>query len=196
MTVFGFDDTVVLRDVFGHPATHSGITILPADLWTADRWEFPPSKCLLARHTESHLVIGEQDDGENLLRTSNALWVRARLPIVFGFAPPTCLRPLRRSLLNIGFLAITKLDIESVTVIPFVCVDIALQAELRFGRQTNRAEYEAVASAFWDLLANEPDALANFADALWVDDGHDPIACIVGYWGRQFQFWDWRVVTW
>lgn len=191
MTVEGFDDTVVLRDVVGHAVTFGGFTFVPGVLWTAEPWDFSPSACALENQTTCYLRLGEQQDGANELEYSNALWVRARLPIVFGFAPPTCSRPLRLQFLDVGFVAVTEVAPERVAVVPFVCVSQELQAVLQFGRRVEREEREAISAAFWELLASEPDGLANYADWVWVHDGHGPNGYVVGYWDRQFQVRGW-----
>lgn len=189
MTIDGFDDTVVLRDVVGRPATSGGFTFVPALLWTADSWGVAASACPLEDYSTHYLPLGKQQDGHNELEYSNALWVRARLPIVFGFAPPTCSRPIRTTFLNAGFVGITEVARDRVTAVPFVCTDdeFEFRTELRFGMNTDECTRLCIAAAFWELLACEPDAIASYADWIWLSDGHGPNASIVGYWSGEFQ---------
>ena len=109
-------------------------------------------------------------------------------PIVFGFGPPTCSRPIRITFLNAGFVGITDIAPDRVTAVPFVCTDdeFEFRTELRLGMRTDEGTRLRIAAAFWELLASEPDALATYADWIWLAGGHGPNASIVGYWGGEF----------
>src|SRR5262245_12926519 len=103
---------------------------VPAALWTPDGWgaDVPPEP--LDRSSTAYLTPGVQPDGSNLLEYANALWVRGRLPVALGFAPPTGRRPIRWRFLDAALLAV---DEGGMPTTPFVCMDQELQAELRFG---------------------------------------------------------------
>lgn len=118
-----------------------GLLFVPAALWTPDGWSdgVPPEP--LVRYSTAYLPTGVQPDGGNLLEYSNALWVRARLPVALGFAPPTCRQSLRRHFLNAGMLA-GNVQGEVPTIIPFICADDWLGAELRFGQTSDANRFQ------------------------------------------------------
>src|SRR5262245_33440772 len=90
-----------LQNVFGKPATHGGLTFVPAavelegDGFSSDFdlrdlvGQYPPA--ILARPIE---------------RQYDAAWVRARLPRVFEFTPE--LSEVEKSLLDVGFVAVAS----------------------------------------------------------------------------------------
>jgi hypothetical protein len=162
-----------------------GLLLVPVALWTPDAWsnEVPPEP--LERYTTAYLPAGVQPDGDNLLDCCNALWVRARLPVALGFAPPTCRHAVRWQFLDAALLAVS-LEAGRPRITPFVCTDRELQAELRFGQGCVADQRQAVASAFWGLLASAPTALANYRDRFMSPDGHDFSPTVAGYWRGRF----------
>jgi hypothetical protein len=178
-------DGAALLDSATHSSPWGGLLLVAAALWTPDGWSngVPPEP--LDRYTTAYLPTGVQPDGDNLLEFYNALWVRARLPVALGFAPPTCRHSIRWRFLDAGLLAVSVADREP-RVIPFVCTDRELQAELRFGRGCPADRRRAVAEAFWGLLASAPAALANYRDRFMFSDGHDISPTLVGYWRGLF----------
>ena len=162
-----------------------GLLFVPVALWTPDGWSngVPPEP--LDRYTTAYLPTGVQPDGDNLLEFYNALWVRARLPMALGFAPPTCRHAVRWKFLDTALLAVS-IEAGGPRITPFVCTDRELQAELRFGRGCLADQRRAVASAFWGLLASAPAALANYRDRFMSSDGHDISPTRVGYWRGLF----------
>jgi hypothetical protein len=162
-----------------------GLLFVPVALWTPDGWSngVPPEP--LDRYTTAYLPTGNQPDGVNLLEWYNALWVRARLPVALGFAPPPCRHAIRWQFLDAALLAVTVRGDEPQFT-PFVCTDRELQAELRFGRGCPLDRRRAVAGAFWGLLASAPAALANYRDRFIFSDGHDVSPTLVGYWRGLF----------
>jgi hypothetical protein len=162
-----------------------GLLFLPVALWTPDGWGNGVSAERLEAYSTGYLPTGIQPDGDNWLDFYNALWVRARLPVALGFAPPTCRHALRWQFLNAGLLAV-KVEVGGPQVTPFVCTDHDLQAELRFGRSCPEVLRREIATAFWGLLASAPAALASYRDRFIFDDGHDLSPTVVGYWRGLF----------
>jgi hypothetical protein len=180
-------DGAGLLDSAAHATLWEELLFVPAALWTPDGWSngIPPEP--LEEYTTAYLPTGVQPDGDNLLEWSNALWVRARLPVALGVAPPTCRHSVRWQFLDIGLLAVSCEDGEA-RVTPFACTDCELQAELRFGRGCPANRRRAVAVAFWGLLVSAPAALANYRDRFMFNDGHDISPTLVGYWRGLFHF--------
>ena len=182
MASINFGDRLRLLDVVGHAVTRDGLTFVHAVLWTADDWE--GSGVPLTDYSTAYLPLGFQPGEFNLLESTNAIWVRARLPMVFGFAPPTSKRATRRQFLDVGFIA--YLPDQEPRFIPFVCTDIELNAELRFNRSLDRNIRDRIAEAFWYLLVDAPENLATFRDRLWTFDGHGYSSMMYGYWKGRF----------
>src|SRR5688572_27853953 len=132
-----------LQNVFGRPAVQDGFTFVPAaveldgngfstEFYLRDSaGQRPPA--ILARPIEQQY---------------DAAWVRARLPLVFGFTPE--LSEVEKSLLHVGFVAVAQ---GNVIGFPFICADYYGRTGLMFSPngpdQILRAK---VAAAFWSLL--------------------------------------------
>jgi hypothetical protein len=142
-----------LLNVLGQPRTHAGFTFVPAAVeldgngFSADfdlrdvAGERLPS--VLARPIELQY---------------DAAWVRARLPRVFGFTPE--LSEVEKSLLDVGFIAVAA---GSLVGIPFICTDYYGRTGLMFSPDGPDQHTQAkIAGAFWSLLLQEPDDLADF----------------------------------
>jgi hypothetical protein len=142
-----------LQNVFGKPATHNGFTFVPAAVeLNGDRFstdfhlrdsagERPPA--ILARPIEQQY---------------DAAWVRARLPQVFGFTPE--LSEVEKSLLNVGFVAVAA---GSSVGFPFLCTDYYGRTGIMFSPEGPDQDTQAkIAAAFWSLMLQAPDDLANF----------------------------------
>jgi hypothetical protein len=178
-------DGARLLDSATHSVRWRGLSFVPVALWTPDGWGDGVLAQPLDRYTSAYLPMGVQPDGFNLLEYHSALWVRARLPMAVGFAPPTCRRAIRWRFLGAALLAV-GLGAAGPWIAPFVCADRELQAELRFGRGCPADRRRSVASAFWGLLASDPAALANYRDRVMFADGHDVSPTLVGYWRGLF----------
>jgi hypothetical protein len=178
-------DGASLLDSATRSTRWDGLLFVPVALWTPDVWSngVPPEP--LDRYTTAYLPTSGQPDGGNLLDFHNALWVRARLPMALGFAPPTCRHAVREQFLDAALLAV-GIEAGGPRITPFVCTDRELQAELRFGRGSPADQRRAVASAFWGLLASAPAALAKYRDRFMYPDGHDISPALVGYWRGLF----------
>jgi hypothetical protein len=180
-------DGASLLDSATHSTAWDGFLFVPVALWTPDGWGdgVPPEP--LEQYTTSYLPTGVQPDGSNLLENGNALWVRARLPVALGFAPPTCRHAVRWRFLEAALLAVS-IGKDGPQVTPFVCTDgeFELVAELRFGPNCPVDRRRRVAGAFWDLLASEPTALANYRDRFMGSDGHGISPTVAGYWRGLF----------
>lgn len=97
----------------------------------------------------------------------DAVWVRARLPRVFGFAPKF-VEEEESALLDIGVLAQPKGQDEAI---PLLCADHHGRAGLRFSSPGPDAETRRrIARAFWSLLLTDPDDLADFEQMVY----HEP----------------------
>jgi hypothetical protein len=127
-----------------------------------------------------------QPDGDNLLDFYNALWVRARLPMALGFAPPDCRPAVRWQFLDAAFLAV-NVENGGPKATPFACTDSDLRAELRFGRACPADRRRAVSGAFWGLLASAPAALANYRDRFMCRIDIDTEPTFGGYWRGAFR---------
>lgn len=104
----------------------------------------------------------------------SALWVRARLPAVFGYAPTVGGDMLRQSFLAQGFLAVegarSRADLRTS---PFVCTDEADGPELLFPGSLPLEIREAVSGEFWSLLLSDPFDLRPFRGHFYDDYDHD-----------------------
>lgn len=178
-------DGIGLLDVATHATHCDGLRFVPAAFWTPDGWSTGVPAEPLHEYTTTYLPTGVQPDGDNLLEWYNALWVRARLPVALGFAPPTCRHALRWQFLDAALLAVS-IDGDNLEVTPFVCTDRELQAELRFGQRCPVERRQVIATAFWGLLGATPAALANYRDRFLFSDGHDISPTLVGYWRGLF----------
>ena|GEM_PF-1521958 len=88
----------------------------------------------------------------------DAAWVRARLPFVFDFTPHPA--EAEKSLLEAGFVAVA---VGSSVGIPFLCTDDYGRTGLVFSPDGPDQETQTtIAAAFWSLLLQSPDDLADF----------------------------------
>ena len=142
-----------LLNVFGRPAKHGGVTIVPADVSLAGksfRTSFPLAE-LTADRIPPVLKRPIQEGFD-------AAWVRARLPHVFGFTPEPS--EAEKTLLGSGFVAVVDGETEGV---PFECSDYYGKTSLMFSDdETDEAAKERAATAFWGVLLSEPDELEDF----------------------------------
>lgn len=91
----------------------------------------------------------------------DAAWVRARLPVVFGFTPE--LPEAEKSLLDVGFVAVAE---GSSVGLPFFCTDHYGHTGLMFSPKGPEQETQAkIAAVFWDLLLQSPDDVTDFRAA-------------------------------
>jgi hypothetical protein len=178
-------DGASLIDSATHATCWGGMLFVPAALWTPDGWSHGVPAERLEVYSTAYLPTGVQPDGDNWLDFYNALWVRARLPVALGFAPPTCRHSIRRQFLDAGLLAVSVGE-GAPEVTPFVCTDRELQAELRFGRACSADRRRAVAAAFWGLLVSAPTALANYRDRFMYCADIDEGPTVAGYWRGLF----------
>jgi len=90
-----------------------------------------------------------------------AAWVRARIPVVFGFTPEFP-RDAEKCLMDVGFVAVPP---HRRWGYPFVCTDYYGRAKLWFSPDGPRKSRKAaIARAFWSLLLAEPDDLVDFEE--------------------------------
>ena|SRR5215469_3986041 len=147
-----------LQNVFGTPATHDGFLFVPAAVQlNGNRFSTgfylrdlvgKRAPAILARAIEQHY---------------DAAWVRARLPRVFAFTPE--LSEVEKSLLNVCFVAVA---VGSSIGLPFICIDYYGRTGLMFSPEGPDQETQAkVAAAFWSLLLQSPDDVADFAATVY-----------------------------
>jgi hypothetical protein len=147
-----------LQNVFGKAATAQGFTFVPAAVeldgngfstefylrdWAGQR---PPA--ILARPIQQRY---------------DAAWVRARLPRVFNLTPEKS--GIEKSLLDVGFVAVPT---ESAVGFPFVCTDYYGRTGLMFSTKgPGQNTQEKIAAAFWSLLLQSPDDVADHETAVY-----------------------------
>jgi hypothetical protein len=178
-------DGAELLDSATRSTRWDGLLFVPVALRTPVGWGDGVRPEPLSKRSTAYLPMGIQPDGFNLLELYNALWVRARLPVALGFAPPPCRHAVRWQFLDAALLAVSVKG-GKPRITPFICTDRELEAELRFGRACPAARRRAVARAFWGLLASAPAAVANYRDRFMFSDGHDLSPTLVGYWRGLF----------
>jgi len=142
-----------LQNVFGKPATHGDFTFVPATVELEGN----------GFSTDFHLrdVAGERPPAilaRPIKHQYDAAWVRGRLPHVFGFTPE--LSEVEKSLLDVGFVAIAA---GGLVGFPFICTDYYGRTGLMFSPVGPDQDTQAkIAAAFWSLLLQSPDDLADF----------------------------------
>jgi hypothetical protein len=83
----------------------------------------------------------------------DGLWVRSRLPVVFGYLP-LHIADGRKDLLDHGFVAVLDAGSTAPTAIPFACADdCCSRCRLVMSRSEERALQARIAQCFWELLA-------------------------------------------
>ncbi len=93
---------------------------------------------------------------KHLLREgSDAAWVRARLPRVFGYAVTD--PEVEKTLFWETFVAVRGED-----AVMFTCADYYGRTGLSFAEKLERETKTAIAGAFWDLLLEDPEELADY----------------------------------
>lgn len=86
---------------------------------------------------------------------SDALWVRSRLPVVFGYRP-LHVTDGRTYLLDHGFVAVFDAVGPAPTAVPFACADdFCRNSHLVMSRSVSPVLRERIALGFWGLLAAE-----------------------------------------
>jgi len=142
-----------LSNVFGIPATHGGFTFVPAAVDLNG----------IAFSTDFHLrdSVGKHPLAilaRAIEQRYDAAWVRARLPRVFGFTPE--LSEVEKSLLDVHFVAVQT---GASIGYPFACTDHYGRTGIMFSPEgPDKATQAKIAGAFWSLLLETPDDLADF----------------------------------
>ncbi|OUL32141.1 hypothetical protein [Nostoc sp. 106C] len=98
----------------------------------------------------------------------DAVWVRARIPAIFGFTPLSLPFPdYKYALIEQMFVACEQCSVNGDWLAyPFICEDYDLRVGLRFSPDPLFIEtYERIAKAFWELLLLEPENVQPFCDA-------------------------------
>jgi hypothetical protein len=121
----------------------------------------------------------------------NAIWVRAKIPTVFNFSPPTA-SLWRYELLNIPFIAVIFSNSSDFPQLhPFACIEENLMAKLQFYKLTTPEECLSITNAFWKLLLT-CQGLSTFVDVV-LGDRYDDYSSVVmgrdficGYWNSEF----------
>lgn len=142
-----------LLNVYGIPVRGGGYTFMPADVGLEGD----------GGSLDHRLGDHCGDQGPPSLRFPirhgfDAAWVRARIPHAFGFTPGPS--EVEKTLVHLGFAAVTG---DGSACYPFVCMDHYGRTALLFGDPGPEAAVRrAIAEAFWDVLARDPDDLADF----------------------------------
>lgn len=100
-------------------------------------------------------------------KIADAVWVRARIPAIFGFTPLSLpFADYKYALLEQTFMACQQSSTNGDWVAyPFICEDYDLRVGLEFIPDTSLTEvYESIAKTFWELLLLEPDRVHSFCD--------------------------------
>lgn len=138
-----------LLDVIGRPCRAEDVTFCPALVEIKSPRECHP---LSRFHRPAMLAFGafeflEDDD------LPNALWVRGRLPGLFGYRPLQIAEG-RPYLLNAGFVAVWEEPAGEFVALPFaVTDDVCGYARLVFSRREPADVRRRIARQFWNLLA-------------------------------------------
>lgn len=154
----------VLEDVSGRAAV-------------ADGWSFVPAAVSLDGDLEAEQPLSDHlgDHPPPILRpwvpeNLDAHWVRARLPVVFAYTPPSA--EVEKALLDEGFLAVRD-EAGQMLGYPFRCSDHYGRTALAFGEGVPESVRRAIAVSFWELLLREADRLADFEERVF-----HPGACV------------------
>jgi hypothetical protein len=135
-----------LRGVIGHPQRKEDLFFCPA-LVEIDA----PHDCHPLADTFRPVmdaVVSVSPD-----QAPDALWVRSRLPVVFGYRPLQ-IADGRTYLLDAGFVAVLGADGSAPIAVPFACVDdYCCACHLVMSRFEETGVRERVARYFWELLA-------------------------------------------
>ena len=158
-----------LIDVIGRPVFSAGVCLIPAllEIDEPSRWpEYPLSELDSEIPTVSSLYWGDFGD---------VAWVRAKIPLVFGYTPIHDAEECRLTLLDEGFLAVFPFANKPAKAFPFACTDdIAdnLTGLIFSQRGPPRKTKAAIAKAFWSALLSGPrDELADFTATIVTDEG-------------------------
>jgi hypothetical protein len=95
----------------------------------------------------------------------DALWVRARIPSVFGshFLVSPAVPDYKYGLIEQTFMACELRSQDEWTAYPFICEDYNLCSSLRFNSDDTLTEvYGRIAEAFWSLLLDDSDRVCEF----------------------------------
>lgn len=161
-----------LWDVIGTPAAQDDLLFVPVLASLNDEGEGTPlerSQAPLQYHFSHFLDENNLPDfveiEDEYYAWVDAIWVRGRIPAIFGFAPLTLQQEDERySLLEQTFVACEPVDEQENWIAwPFTCADSCLETGLRFSPEGPDEETcQRIASAFWNLFLSEPQTLHPF----------------------------------
>ncbi|MGV0104522.1 hypothetical protein NSTCB13_03200 [Nostoc sp. DSM 114160] len=100
-------------------------------------------------------------------KSVNAVWVRARIPAIFGsnILIGLSIPDYKYALIEQMFVACELGSNGDWIAYPFICEDYNLRAGLRFYPDDSSTKvYERIAKAFWELLLLEPKRVCAFRD--------------------------------
>ncbi len=181
-------DRLRLVDVIGRAAHWGEFLFIPV-LFDNTEWMYPSDDYSLSAAVGSRKLVDlDVWYGETERPRFHGLWVRARIPIVFGFAPPVEPGSCDR-LLECPFFAVVEHD-DQFELHGFVCSDPELEPELEFFRDTDPDLAARIATAFWGLLLAEPAAVASFRAELFMEYDQDGKCRVeAGYWDGRFHLY-------
>ena len=177
-----------LTNVIGRSARWGDLMFVPVLFETDERLDSDDEHTLSAVLGSRNLVDLDVRYGDTNPPRYQGLWVRARLPIVFGFAPAIELNH-REQLMECPFFAI--FDHHGRTEAHgFVCSDPDLEPTLEFFRQTGAELSARIAAAFWGLLLADTEAVASFQAEVSLEyDQSDYCRVEAGYWGGRYRLY-------
>jgi hypothetical protein len=203
-------DNVALLDVFGVQQFVGEWMFVPATFdyfpaLTRERWETPEGFEPL--FGDSHDPEGRAHWPASLTRLRQqldrtgddpqflSLWTRARLPVLFGVAPPGGRDLTYGPLFDVSFIAVTDPEDDcTLRVIPFVCTcDLHERLGLDFDPEIAPALRRGVVEAFRGLLLKRPGDLAHFRDHYQCEEALGVIGLDAdGFYESAFDEWDWE----
>jgi hypothetical protein len=178
-----------LLGVIGHPRQTEDLFFCPALVEIDDPRRCHPLADTL-RPEMDEVVLGNPE------HPPDALWVRSRLPVVFGYRPLQ-IADGRANLLDAGFVAVLDAGGAAPSAVPFACADeMCSECHLVMSRAEAAGVRGRVARCFWELLAAAGGDGQDFrAEGLeWVYawhpddcDGGEDLFTEVGRWrGRYY----------
>lgn len=159
---------VILVDVAIHGSVRVGdILLVPA--WFEFAVGPKPLKSIAFDDLPALPIDGELSDGatdDN--HYQRWCWLRARIPALFGIAPPLGIDTLHNEGSDFPFLAVALTG--KLRTVPYLC-NCAERSELRFAADAAADEIAMVARAFRAVLRSEPMSLSAFRELCHVDYG-------------------------
>ncbi|BCL39467.1 hypothetical protein [Nostoc sp. MS1] len=127
-----------------------------------EKFVFPLSNYIDDKSTDILLI-----DTDVFAEPVNEVWVRARVPAIFGFNIlfSQFVPDYKYGLIGQTFIACEQKSTGDWEAYLFICEGYNLSAKLRFYPDDSLIEtYKSIAKAFWELLLLEPEHICTFCD--------------------------------